>query len=90
MQLREANDMNVPVNLTITYNTEAGQWELEADNYMPRKSRIESGAYSEVANVREVLELLVLTHVVPLYATALLSLTTKHELVYWEVSDATE
>lgn len=86
MELNEANDMNVPVGISIYQDDDTKKWTLSADNYMPRKSMVSEGEYTHEADTREELEKLVQKYVTPLYEVALSELKSKSELVYWEKS----
>ncbi len=89
MQLEDCNDMNVPVNIFIDREEEEGnRWVLTADNFMPRKQRVNDGAYRTIADDREELSELIKKHVLPLYEAALNNITgmisgESAKLYYW-------
>ena len=83
--IEEADDMNIPINITISETDEnSPAYILTADNLMPRKGYMEQSMYEVEANSREILVELVNKHIVPLYEAALYNLKTKGELYYWE------
>lgn len=86
MSLTEANDMNVPVGIFIC-EPEDGEtaWTLMADNYWPRKSRVNPQQYEYHADTREELMALVQQYIVPLYECALSRLKTVGDLYYWNI-----
>lgn len=86
MGLEEADDANVPVNISISEPSESEtSWELVAGNYMPRKNWIADGQYRYLADSREELMQLVQKYVVPLYECALSRLKAVGELYYWKI-----
>lgn len=86
MELSEANEMNVPVNIFISgpEDGDSGEWELSADNFMPREAYITNSMYYYTAQNRWELEELVNTYIIPLYEAALKNLYLHKELYYWE------
>lgn len=85
MSLTEANEMNVPVNISIEEPEEPSTtYTLSACNYMPRKSFIAQSQYVYISNSKEELIGLVEKYIVPLYRTALRTLERTGELYYWE------
>lgn len=86
MDLSEANEMNVPINIFIhdQGDSDSGDWELTAYNYMPRKNYAAESMYHYTADSKEALLALVKKYIVPLYKTALKQLETNGELYYWE------
>lgn len=83
MKLSEANDMNVPVGVSLGVEKN-GTCTVTADNYRPRKQDVVAYAFEENFENLEAAKLAVMIHFVPLYATAILNLTTTGELYYWE------
>jgi hypothetical protein len=80
-----ADDANIPVNCFLGNEDEEhpNQWVWTADNFMPRKSHVSSGAYRLVADTKEEILELIQKHVVPLYEIALAKIKTG-ELYYWD------
>lgn len=78
--IEEADDLNVPVqSFVIDPDSESPLWRWTADNYMPRKGRIEEGHFEIEADSKEEILSLVLSHVVPLYEAAVYNLTNRGE-----------
>jgi hypothetical protein len=80
------NDANIPVNIFLSEGD--NEWELTADNFMPRKCLASDGAYKAVAPTREALVEMIRKYVVPLYEIAVLNLQMMIEnrndsLYYW-------
>lgn len=76
----EANDMNVPLNITLI-NPKAGVWEehddkfvLTADNYQPRRAYVHETAFVVTADSLEELQELVRKYALPLYQNAIKSI----------------
>ncbi len=88
--IEEADDMNIPVNCLIVEpdpTDEGGlnQWLWTADNFMPRRGRVEEGQYEVRADTREALIEAVNEYVVPLYQAALTNMQKTGENYYWRV-----
>lgn len=81
--IESANDMNVPVGITISYSRKLGKWKLEADNYVVTFPSIEKKAYQCTAENKEILVELVHKYVVPLYRIALNNLIKSGENWLW-------
>ncbi len=93
MSLKEANHANIPVNIFIQKaskeDTDKWQYEMWADNFMPRKSTCSQGAYHYYANDKAHLAELAKKYILPLYTTAFalatdLSDGKVDDLYYWE------
>lgn len=85
IELNECDDMNVPVNISILEPDESSEdWVLMADNFTPRKGKIEEGAYIVHASDRKTLFDAVQQYVTPLYETAVKNLKANGQLYYWE------
>lgn len=83
--LIEANDANIPVNsFMLPPDEESKKWRWIADNFMPRKCRVEEGAYGIEAKTQEEILQAVREHVVPIYEAALTNLKARGENYYWE------
>lgn len=82
----ETDEANVPVN-SFLVETSPGVWEWIADNFMPRKGRIEQQAYC-VTGTRDEILAAVRQHVVPLYRSAMSNLDIRGENYYWELTGA--
>lgn len=91
--LDQADNLNIPVNCLIVDPSDpladdgVTQWVWAADNFMPRKGRVEEGQYEIHADTKEALLAAVREHVVPLYRAALHNLETKGENYFWEVEE---
>ncbi len=95
------NDANVPVCIFISKVLEGEayygeyEWNLTADNYMPRKNRVASEAYDVYSNDRGVLERIVKERILPLYRAAVTRLERIGEqdknnttcLYYWKLNE---
>lgn len=90
MELSEANELNIPINIFIAEPGDGvethDKWELYANNYMPRKEYSCSLQYQYKGDSREELVELIKKYVVPLYETALSKLKSTGELYFWEAT----
>lgn len=64
IKFTEADSRNIPVDIMLLFVKK--HWELTANNYMPRKNRLEERAFC-ATGTREELQKLVENHVLPLY-----------------------
>ena len=88
-----ANDLNIPVNIWLLETKgedgkKDGTWTLRANNFLPRKDRVETDMYEAVSEKREELVDLIKKHILPLYETAVKKLQavcngTGNELYFW-------
>ena len=89
-----ANDANIPVGIFFDQEDDDGeklpdnQWRIRADNYMPRKCRVEDGAYNVIGTKDELKEL-IRQYILPLYQTAVKRIEgmidgSNDKLYYWE------
>ena len=71
--LHLANEANIPINIYIENpnGNPDGIYKLTADNYMPRRGTISSGHYEYHSTDKNELLILIKTHIIPLYETAL-------------------
>ena len=81
--VEEADDSNVPVNIFIS--NDDGKWECFADNFMPRKARVDQTGYRFTAPDRETCQAVVRKFWLPLYQAAVKQLEEEGELYYWEM-----
>jgi hypothetical protein len=79
IQFSEANEHNIPVNLTLSQinhpedTQNHNKWKLTAHNYMPRKHDLDNHEimYEALADAKQELVDLLITHVQPIYQQAL-------------------
>lgn len=83
MDLSDADHANIPVNIFIEEKAE-GQWQLWADNFMPRKAVVAQQQYEIEAESKEMLLAALAKYVVPLYEAALLNIKTSGTNYYWQ------
>lgn len=95
IEIAEADDTNVPVNIWLQKNDESPWWNLTASNYMPRKGYISDGAF-DATGERDALAAVVRDVWLPLYRAAVASLEEMvsdpagGSLYYWEHVSAKE
>jgi len=92
IELKEANEMNIPVNcfLNPPEETDSKKWEWTADNFMPRKGRCGESEYQLIADTKDEILEQVKKYVVPFYKIALSNLETTGVNYYWETNDETK
>lgn len=88
MELSNADDANIPVNIFITWDEDMKEWSLTADNFMPRRNRAVDNVYVYRGDDPEELRGLVKKYVLPLYEIAVAKLESMIEgkeesLYYW-------
>lgn len=91
-QIEFADSANIPVDIWLDPPAEPGEpWTLRASNYMPRRGRVEDGAYRVTADARETLVALVQQYITPLYEAAVNTLKKMEPdedgcvcLYYWD------
>jgi len=99
-EFQYADDANIPVGIFLSEMDDSDRddcppdhkWQLNADNFMPRKG-LGEGAYRVTAPTREALVEVVRRYILPLYEVAMANLTamiagTNDKLYYWRPPDA--
>lgn len=100
-EFQHARSSNIPVGIFLS-EMDAKQydcppdhkWQLNADNFMPRKG-LGEGAYRATAPTREALVEVVRKYILPLYEAAMANLAgilagTNDSLYYWDAPDVPE
>lgn len=89
IKIEHANDMNVPVVcfLSAPEDTESGQWEWNASNFMPRKERCSDGGFRVIGDSKQELLDAVNKYVTPLYEIATRNLRETGKNYYWEANE---